>query len=120
MLNEEKHLDIEKLAEEVLKTPPDISLPENFADFVAKKATRRFALEEYIKEFLIYTAVIVGLVGTTFSIIYFWMESSWVKLFQIVSANLIPLIGITFLLLFILFADKVLLRYCFYRYSDKD
>lgn len=82
MLNNNKHLDIEKLTEVVLSTPPEIFLPENFADFVTKKAARRFALEEYINEFLIYAAVIVGLIATSGSYSIFLVG---IQLGQIVS-----------------------------------
>jgi hypothetical protein len=115
MLNEEKYFETDKLVDEVLKTNLQFSLSDNFAELIAKKVERSFAWEQYLKEFLIYLSVIAG-IGLVWGITMFiWKSADWkVWLdFLIVNAGLI--LGINFLAIFILFADRVLLRYFMFK-----
>lgn len=112
-----KQFNKSELLDEVLKSRLEISLPENFADKVALKATQRFAWEQYFREFLIYLGVVVGIAGLTVGMAFFWLKASWQEWLQLFTGNTQLIIGINFLLVFILFADRVLLRYFFYRFS---
>lgn len=115
MYNEEKYFDSEKLLDEALKTEPGFSLPDNFADMVASKMERRFTWEQYFREFLIYVGTILGLLAVPVIIQFIFFSANlqeWLRLFV---SNISLVGGIMFLLVFILFADRVLLRYFMHR-----
>jgi len=117
MLNEEKYFESDELLDEALKTDPQFVLSDNFADVLAEKMGRRFVWEQYIKEFLIYLAAIVGLVGVTAGIQFVWFDASWREWLQLLTNNISMVGGIVFLVMFVLFADRVLLRYFMFRSS---
>lgn len=117
MLNEEKYFEADELLDEALKTDPQFILSDNFADVLAEKMGRRFAWEQYIKEFLIYLAAIVGLAGVTAGIQFVWFDASWKEWLQLIAGNVSLISGIIFLLVFVLFTDRVLLRYFMHRSS---
>jgi len=117
MLNEEKYFESDELLDEALKTDPQFILSDNFADVLAEKMGRRFAWEQYIKEFLIYLAAIVGLAGVTVGIQFVWFDASWREWLQLLTNNISMVGGIVFLVMFVLFADRVLLRYFMFRSS---
>ncbi len=110
---------MDNLLNEVLKTEPQFSLPDNFADRVAGKVAKRLALAQYLKEFFIYLAAIVVLLAVAIATIFFFTTNSWLTLVEILTGNLVQVISILLLLLFILFADKVLLRYFHQRLQVK-
>lgn len=120
MLKDSKKYMPEELIDEVLQKPPRFLLSDNFADLVAQKATRRFAWEQYFREFLIYFGVISGILVLAGGIAFMWLESSWEAWVSLITTNVFLVVGVVFLVLFILFADKVLLRYFFYRYSKSE
>jgi hypothetical protein len=97
--------------DEVLKTPPQFTLSDNFAEQVAVKAGKRFAWEQYFREYLLYLGVIAGILIISAGMSYFWLESNWIRWLELLNSNSAAIIGAVFLLLFVLFADKVLLRY---------
>lgn len=101
----------EKILDEVLTTPPDILLPDNFADVVAQKMQKRFIWREYIIEFAAYFGAFVGLVLVAAGIAFFWYGANWNEWLNFISANVWTVAGANFLLLFILFTDRVLLPY---------
>ena len=111
MCNEEKYFGTDKFLNEVLKAEPGFMLPDNFADVMAKKMERKFAWDLYFKEFLIYLGTIVGLltVPVVIQLIFFTTE---LKQWSVIITENYPVMGgIFFLVVFILFADRVLLRY---------
>jgi len=115
MYNEDKYFEPEKLLDEALKAEPGFALPDNFADLVATKMERKFAWEQYIREFLIYVGAIIGLLAVPVVIQFIFFGANlqeWLRLFV---SNLSLVGGIMFLLVFILFADRVLLRYFMHR-----
>lgn len=118
MLKDENNIQLDKLTDESLKTPPQFSLSNDFAGSVAFKAARRFMWEQYFGEFLVYFGVVFGILAITGGVAFFWLEASWAEWLNLITANVWLVGGISFTLLFILFADKVLLRYFYYRYSN--
>jgi len=119
MLKDNNRNMSEEFIDEVLQKPPRFSLSDNFADLVAQKATRRFAWEQYFREFLVYFGVISGILALAGGIAFMWLESSWEAWVNLITTNVFLVAGIVFLVLFVLFTDKVLLRYFFYRYAKK-
>lgn len=119
MLEDKTYFDSDNLIEEVLRTEPEFTLPDNFADMLAEDVGRRFAWEQYLKEFLIYLAVIAGIVVVTAGMTYVWYNNNLSDWLEFLGSNAISIIGINLLVVFILFADRVLLRYFMYRGSIK-
>lgn len=101
----------DRLVEQSLQSEPGFSLPENFADSVTAKFVRQMALKNYFREFLIYLSAGIGLSGVAVAMFFFLMSDIWAKLIKWAGANVIDLAGMALLLIFILFADRVMLRY---------
>ncbi|WP_346856975.1 hypothetical protein [uncultured Draconibacterium sp.] len=117
MFEDKTPFDSEKLVDEVFKTEPAYFLSDNFAEVMAGKAGRHFAWKQYIKEFLIYLAVIFGILVMTAGMAFFWFDANMLNWFDFLISNLTLVAGINFLVIFVLFADRVLLRYFLYRTS---
>ncbi len=117
MYNEEKYFDTEKLLDEALKTEPQFILPDNFAEVIAEKIGRKFAWEQYLREFLIYMGAIVGLLAVPVTIQFIFFGANWHTWLGLIVDNISILGGILFLVMFVLFADRVLLRYFMFRSS---
>jgi hypothetical protein len=118
MYNEEKYFDNEKLLDEVLKADPGFTLSDNFADRVAEKAGRKFAWMQYFYEFLIYLGSFAGIAAVTVAMAFIWYGANLQDWLAFLSGNISLVAGLSFLLVFILFADRVLLRYFLYRSSN--
>lgn len=117
MLKDDKNSISEEWMDEVLSQSPEFSLSENFADKVAVKVARRFAWEQYFREFLLYLSLITGILIITGGIGFVLLEASWKAWFNFISTNSVLVSGVIFMLLFVLFMDKVLLPYFFYRFA---
>jgi hypothetical protein len=117
MYSEEQNSDINRILEEALKSEPDFRLPDNFADLMAEKISRKMIWQLYIAEFLIYFGALVGLAGVTAAIQFVFFGAKWQVWVQFITNNIPVLGGLFFLLIFVLFSDRVLLRYFMYRGS---
>ena len=115
MLKEEKYFDVGEVVDEVLKTELQFSLSDNFADQLAEKVGRKFAWEQYFKEFLIYLSVIVGIGIVWGATAFIWKGADWKMWVDYLLNNAGLIFGINILLVFILFADRVLLRYFMFK-----
>jgi hypothetical protein len=119
MLQNKENTDLDKLLEEVLKTEPDYGLSENFAFITADKVARKFAWQQYIAEFLIYLAVIVGVIAVVSGFAFFWFGANWKEWLSFIRANATLVAGVNILVLFVLFADRVLLRYYMFKSNNQ-
>jgi len=115
MFSEEKYFDTEKLLDEALKTEPQYVLSDHFTELLAEKISRKFAWKQYFTEFLIYFGVIAGLVAVSVAIQFVLFDASWQGWLNFIRGNIAIVIGILFLLVFVLFVDRVLLRYFIYK-----
>jgi hypothetical protein len=111
MYNKGKYFDTDKLLDEVLKTEPQFELSDKFADVLAEKMSRKFAWQQYFSEFLIYLAAIFGFVAVSVAIQFVWFGAEWKQLVEFITQNISLVLVINILVVFILFADRVLLRY---------
>ncbi len=111
MLNNEPYFDREKMLSEVLTSEPDFSLSDNFADAVARKVERKTVWNEYIREFLVYLAALAGIAVIMVAMAVLWYEADWKESLGFLINNLSWIAGINLVVVFILFADRVLLRY---------
>jgi hypothetical protein len=111
MYNEEKYMDTNKLLDEALKSDPQFTLSDNFADMLAEKMSRKFAWKQYFREFFIYLGSIIGLLAVPIIIQFVFFNANLNDWLQIVTGNYVLVIGVSVLLVFVLFTDRVLLRY---------
>ena len=119
MLDEEKYINSDALIDEVLKEQPTYKLPNDFATKVAYTVSHNFAWQQYVREFLIYLAVIVGIGILTAGMALIWYDNNWKNWLDFLLSNLTLIVGINLLVVFVLFADRVLLRYFLYRSALK-
>lgn len=119
MYNENQNFDAEKIVNEAFKAHPQYKLSENFTDALVDKMKKGFAWQQYLREFAIYLAVICGISLITIVLAFVWYETKIDNWVTILGANLTWVLGINFLLVFVLFTDRVLLRYFMYRASSK-
>ncbi len=111
MHNKENKVDVGKMVDEGLKTDPCFSLSDNFADVLTAKVSRKYAWQQYIKEFLIYLGVLVGMAVVSGAMAFIWFGADWKEWLHYIVSNAGIVVGINILAIFILFADRVLLRY---------
>ncbi len=119
MQNDDKHILAGKWLDEALKSPPGFALSDNFAEKVAAKAVKRFAWEEYFREFLVYLIAFIGFVAVVVALAFLFLGAEWQVWKNFFATNLSLIISLNVIGLFVLFADKVLLQYCFFKYSKK-
>ena len=106
-----KEYNKDKWLNEALKMEPGYFLPDGFADKIADKVSRKVALRQYLNEFLIYLAVVAGIMILFGAFEIFWIGANWKNWWNFAVNNAIMVGGVNFLLLFVLFTDRVLLRY---------
>lgn len=115
MLENNKYFDVDKLVDEAFVAEPQFSLPDNFAEKVALKVSRKFVWEQYLKEFLIYLSVIAGIVAVWIGMSFILFDANWKEWLDIIISNVGIVAGIGIITIFILFADRVLLRYFMFK-----
>jgi len=115
MHKDENIFDTGIIVDEALKTDLNFSLSENFADVLAEKVTRKFVWQQYIKEFLIYVGVLVGIAVVSAAMSLIWFGSDWKVWLSFIDANVGLVAGINIITIFILFSDRVLLRYFMFK-----
>ncbi len=98
----------DKWLDDLLKENPGYQLPDDFADKLIMKIDAVESVKESIKEFLIIIGAILVILGTFFGVYYFYQRDTFIFLFSLLTNEYTPTIAI--IVLFILFADKVLLR----------
>ena len=77
MRENEKYFDAAKIVDEALKSKPNFTLPDNFAEMVAEKVSRKFAWQQYVTEFLIYLGAFVGIAMVSVAIALIWYDTNW-------------------------------------------
>ncbi len=118
MRENEKYIDAGKLVDEALIAEPNFLLSANFADLVAEKMSRKFAWQQYVKEFLIYLSAFVGMGIVSAAIALIWYDTSWKEWLDFIVSNVGLFVGINIIVVFILFADRVLLQYFLFKAED--
>lgn len=119
MLNDNKHTAIDGLIEEVLTAEPKYTLNSGFANKLATKVGQKYTLEQHFKEFLIYIAALFGIATILVGMALIWYSTNIQKWLDYLLSNISVVAGINLLIIFVLFADKVILPYFFYRSSLK-
>lgn len=115
MNNEDWNIDAEQMVYEAFATQPEFKLSENFTDALVDKMEKSFAWQQYLREFVIYLAVVLGIVVITAVLAFVWYEAKIDNWLTFLASNLSWVIGINFLCVFVLFTDRVLLRFFMHR-----
>lgn len=111
MHNMDNFFDKEQMLDEVLKSEPVYTLPDNFAFDLAKIVDRKIAWANYWNEFLIYLGAITGIAIIWIGVLFLFFEADWKEWLNFLTGNLMLVLGSIFLTVFVLFADRVLLRF---------
>jgi len=112
-----KNEELDQMIEKSFRTEPGFQLPANFAQKVAFALVRREQWKTDLREYLYMTGVLLSLLAVVLGFYYFVDKAFVLQAFAFLSKNVIPVISIVFLLNFIVFADRVLLRLLFSRWS---
>jgi hypothetical protein len=110
----------DQMLDQILKTDNMMSLPQDFADRVAMKAIKRMTLMQSLREFLIYTGVVSGILIMFLLVMYMFSNENVKKWIDFMVPNISLLIGITLLLVFILLIDRVILPQFFLRQKENN
>jgi len=113
MTNEE----LDQMIEKSFRTEFDFQLPVNFAQKVTLHVVRREQWKTDLREYLSLVGLLLLLLTIASGFYYFVDKTFILKAFAFISGNLISVISIVFILNFIFFADRVLLRLLFNRWS---
>lgn len=112
-----KNEELDHILEKSFRSEPGFSLPANFANKVALLVIRREHWKTDVKEYLSIVALVLALLAVAAGT-YFWADKVFfMKIVDFATQNLIPLILIVLILNFVFFADRVLLRLLFNRWS---
>jgi hypothetical protein len=111
MQKDEKNSNANEFLTNVLKTEPEFTVSDNFVDRITELISRKMIWKQYVKEFLIYLAVIVGFAVSVAAMAFIWYGANWNDWLNFLLNNTMFIIGITFLVVFILFVDKTLLPF---------
>ncbi len=120
MYNKGNNSNTEKILDEVLKSDPGFVLSDNFADRMANKMGHRFAWSQYLKEFFIYLGTIAGMLAVAATLAFVWFGADWNLWLGFFLSNTDWIASAGLILLFILFADRVLLQYFLYRSASEE
>ena len=119
MQNDKKNTVTGELLEELLKTEPNYLIAPDFADRVTEKIARKMMWDQYLKEFLIYLAVIVGIAVSVAVMSIIWYGANWNEWASFMTQNTVLVAGVVFLVVFVLFVDRTLLPYFLHREENK-
>jgi len=109
--------ELDQIIEKSFKTELDFRLPLDFAQRVTSQVVRHEQWKTDLREYLSLVGVLLSLLAIVSGFYYFVDKEFVMKAFAFISGNIITVISIVFILNFIFFADKVLLRLLFSRWS---
>lgn len=96
---------------------PEFHLKVDFAQKVTHLIVRQEQWKNDLGEYISLTAFLLALLMVVGGLYYYLDKELIMEVFSFVTANVIQVVFAVFLLNFILFADKVLLRLLFSRWS---
>jgi len=110
--------ELNELVEKSLGSEPDYRLPADFARKVTVSVIRREQWKTDLQEYLLLTAIMIGIV-TAAAVSYYLLDKDMlIRTFNFFESRQIQVASAIFLVNFILFADKVLLRLLFSRIKN--
>lgn len=111
--NDFSEMEMDAFIQEALKTDSFISIPDDFADKLEKKANQlnkqRYWLEEFFKQFILWMGTMIILVVAIGIVWYYKPENAWTFISFLQDFKWILIIGFAFLF-FIQLADSWLMK----------
>lgn len=111
--------NFDHIVEHSLKTEPMFTLSADFATKVTQTIVRREQWKIDLREYFLYSSVIVGLVALVSGFYFFIDQNNVTEVLGFLKEHWMSVTIIVLLLKFIFFADKVLLRLLFSRWNLK-
>ncbi|HAQ21491.1 MAG TPA: hypothetical protein DCR40_20010 [Prolixibacteraceae bacterium] len=112
-----KNEELDHIIEKSFRTEPGFHLSTDFAQKVVFTVVRREQWKTDLREYLYLMGVLLSLLALVSGFFYFVDKDFVLKTFAFLTSNIVPVISVVFILNFIFFADKVLLRLLFSRWS---
>jgi len=112
-----KNEELDQIIEKSFRTEPGFQLSPDFATKVAFTVVRKEQWKTDLREYLYLTGILLSLLAVVSGFYYYVDKAFVLQAAAFLSNNMIPVILIAFLLNFIWFADRVLLRLLFSRWS---
>ena len=112
-----KNKELEKILDKSLGSEPEFLLTPDFARKMTNQIIRREQWKSDLIEYLSVSGILVFLLTIVCGTYYLVNKELLLKTYAIVAENVVPVILVILLLNFILFADKVLLRLLFSKWS---
>lgn len=109
--------ELDQIIEKSFRTEFDFQLSVDFAQKVTSQVIRREQWKTDLREYLSLLGLLLSLLAVVSGFYYFVDQAFVINAFAFISENIIPVISIVFILNFIWFADRVLLRLLFSRWS---
>lgn len=108
---------INQLINDSFASDNEFKLPDNFADKVTSAIQRREQLKSDLIEYLQLCLVIIALFLISTGFYYYIDKDQVINVLKIASNNISLIAMLTIIFNFIIFADKVLLRFLFSNYK---
>ena len=109
--------ELDSIIEESFGVEPDFNLKGDFAHRITTELVRRSQWEADLYEYLHITAFLIILMSVVTLVYYFIDKNLLTQIFTFISNNSLQVAFGLFVLNFILFADRVLLRFLFNRWK---
>lgn len=109
--------ELDHIIEKSFSTEPDFKLTDNFANKITLKVMRREQWKTDLQEYLYLTTILILLISVASIIYYFADKNIVMRFYASVKENILHVVFIAIILNFILFADRVLLRFLFRRWN---
>jgi len=109
--------ELDHIVDKALRKEPSFRLSDDFALKITGAVIRREQWKTDFREYLLLSAVVIGLGLVVSGIFYFIDKEAILRFVNFLSNNTLLVIGGIFTLNFVLFADRVLLRLLFNRWS---
>ena len=110
-----KNSELDKIIEESFGVEPDFHLQDDFAQKITTDLIRHSQWKADLYEYLYLTGFLLFLVSVVAVVYYIIDKNLLAQIFTFMSNNIMQVAFALFLLNFILFADRVLLRFLFNR-----
>ena len=109
--------ELDQIIDRGFKSEPTFSLSVDFAKKVTLKVIGRELWKNDLREYFFMSFVVIALISFVAGFYYFVDKDFVIKVFAYISKNIIPIVSLLVVVNFVFFADKVILKQLFRRWS---
>ena len=109
--------ELDQIIDRGFRTEPTFSLSVDFAKKVTLKVIGRELWKNDLREYFLMSFVIIALLLFVTGFYYFVDKDFVVDAFAFITKNIIPIVSLLIVVNFVFFADKVILKQLFRRWS---